>query len=114
MPELSFRYSQRLGLSLFDVDIFSFWPRRIFCVGAECFQNGSFLPKVKGSVWEISGGIYKLVRCPAGYQLINTLEDDEFSQQNQFCKPCLPGQYIIDPNRDICQACPNGVCPFDL
>lgn len=79
--------------------------------GAACFQNGSFVPKVIGSEWKVSGGMYLLVGCPAGYQLVNSTDgtsSGSFVQDNQFCKPCSSGQYIINQNKDTCQACPAG------
>jgi hypothetical protein len=54
-----------------------------------------------------------LVSCPLGHQLVNSSlgnSNGPFSQENQYCKPCLRGQYIIDPNNDVCQECPNGKC----
>ncbi len=75
-------------------------------------MDGSFLPKVAGSVWIASGGIYRLLRCPRGHQLVNATDGTskgEFSHASQHCKQCLPGQYIIDPNTDICEDCPIGV-----
>ena len=87
--------------------------------GASCLSNGSFIPLVAGSSWEVSHGIYKLVSCPAGHQLINSSDGSSkgiFSQESQFCKPCMPGQYIIDPKNGICQDCPDGTTylPFNL
>jgi hypothetical protein len=46
-----------------------------------------------------------------GHQLINSTEGTSkgiFSQVLQNCKPCLPGQYIINPNTDVCVQCPQG------
>ena len=74
-------------------------------------NNGSFIPKVPGSVWIPSDGIYRLMECPAGHQLVNSIEGTSkgtFSQALQFCKPCLVGQYIVDPNMDVCVSCPSG------
>ncbi len=79
--------------------------------GAVCANDGSFLPKVLDSTWIASGGIYRLIRCPRGHQLVNSTDGTskgEFSQVLQRCKPCLPGQYIIDPNIDVCEDCPVG------
>ena len=79
--------------------------------GAECSRNGSFISKVSGSVWAISHGIYRLIKCPSGHQLINSTDGTSrgiFSNDIQNCKPCSPGQYIIDPNIDVCQNCPVG------
>ena len=49
-------------------------------------------------------GLYDLVSCPAGY------ERQTDSLDTQLCHKCLsPGQYIIDPNNDVCQNCPPGL-----
>ena len=66
-----------------------------FKAGAKCFRNGSFVSKVEQSVWEVSRGILRLVSCPAGHQLVNSTGEGVFSQVNQFCKACSPGQYIV-------------------
>jgi hypothetical protein len=82
-----------------------------FFAGASCFLNGSFTPKVAGSDWRVSDGMYLLVGCPPGFQLVNSTDgtsSGKFAQDNQFCKPCSPGQYIINPNKDNCQPCPAG------
>ncbi len=69
------------------------------------------MPKVPGSVWIASDGIYRLILCPQGHQLVNSIDgtsNGEFSQVSQRCKPCLSGQYIIDPNINLCEDCPAG------
>jgi hypothetical protein len=79
--------------------------------GAVCEKNGSFFPKIPDSVWIATGGIYRLTQCPRGHQLVNSIDGTskgKFSQVSQRCKPCLPGQYIIDPSTDECQPCPIG------
>ena len=78
--------------------------------GAVCASNGSFLPRVPNSIWVASKGIYRLIHCPPGHQLVNSTDGTSkgvFSQALQSCKPCLPGQYIIDENY-VCEDCPLG------
>ena len=52
-------------------------------------------------------GIYILNNCPAGYELVSTVEAG--SADLQECRACLAGQYIIDPSTDICRNCPAGI-----
>ena len=109
MPELPHRYKTEH----FNVQLsIAYFTDSDLDAGATCLQNGSFVPKVEQSVWEVSQGIYRLVSCPAGHQLVNSTGEGIFSQENQFCKACSLGQYIIDPNRDICQGCPKGTEPI--
>lgn len=58
--------------------------------------------------WIESDQMYILVNCPQGYQLINSSGDGKFSHGLQECKRCLPGQYIVNPNKDSCNECPEG------
>ena len=52
--------------------------------------------------------MYTLRDCPAGFQLINTTSNGVFSHRLQQCSRCLPDQYIVNPNSDVCQQCPTG------
>jgi hypothetical protein len=92
------------------------WNKNV-SAGAECSRNGSFIPTVPDSVWVISNGMYRLVTCPPGHQLINSTDGSSsgtFSQDIQNCKACSPGQYIVDPNSDVCQNCPFGELYLEL
>ncbi len=79
--------------------------------GAFCPDGATFTPKVTGSEWVASDGIFKLVSCPKGTELLNSTMGTSygtFAAAFQQCKPCGEGKYIIDPNRDECQDCPPG------
>ena len=56
----------------------------IAVAGAEC--NGlSFVPKVPGSEWIVSGSMYKLVNCPPGYELVPITAQCEYCSAGFFC-----------------------------
>ncbi len=79
--------------------------------GGDC-TNGGAEVQFKIGVWTDCEGIYILIQCPAGHQLINSTAGTSsgiFSSNLQQCRPCLPGQYIINPNSDDCQDCPPGI-----
>ena len=86
-------------------------PACIDCpAGCNCIGGGSHV-KCEPGQWLVHGGIYVLVSCPRGYQLVNSTNGDSsgaFSNQNQQCVACLPGKYIVDPNTDVCTQCPKG------
>ena len=86
-------------------------PACIDCpAGCNCIEGGSHVQCEPGQ-WLAHGGIYVLVSCPRGYQLVNSTNGDSsgvFSNQNQQCVACLPGKYIVDPNTDVCTQCPKG------
>ena len=91
-------------------------PSCITCpAGGNCELGGSHIKFLVG-MWEIRNGIYVLLSCPPGHQLINSTDGTSsgtFSYAEQQCRPCLPGQYILDPNHDSCVDCPAGiVCPI--
>jgi hypothetical protein len=84
--------------------------------GGNCDGGGA---KVIFSVgkWEKEGGFYVLKHCPRGFQLINSTNGNSrgtFSHDRQQCKPCLPGQYIINSNADECENCPLGQLTCNL
>ena len=60
--------------------------------------------------WIAVQGIYRLISCPTGYQLVNYDEKGVFSQASQWCESCLPEQYITDTSNAsiMCQTCPVG------
>jgi serine/threonine protein kinase len=60
-------------------------------------------------LWEVAGGLYKLISCPAGFQLINLI-GGRFSHDIQQCLECGQNQYILSPNSSAysCQDCPPG------
>ena len=60
---------------------------------------------------------YTLTSCPPGTELQS--EEEMGTPDLQQCKPCTLGtEYIIDPDRDVCEKCPIGsrslFCPFSV
>ena len=72
----------------------------------DCAKGGGTVNFSLGT-WRVSDGLYTLVACPAGYQMINTI-DGIFSNQAQQCSLCGPGYYIINSSNAnySCQPCP--------
>ena len=82
--------------------------------GGNCIKGGCTVEFTIGT-WIFSDGMYVLKSCPANFKLINSTSTGTFSHDEQMCSPCLPGQYIVNPNTDDCQPCPKGaVCSSDL
>ena len=80
-------------------------------VSLDCFGGADARPQQAASTWLAVNGVYLLVGCPPGFQLINSTSATSrgvFSSDLQQCKACSPGQYIINPNTDECQRCPPG------
>ena len=86
-------------------------PACIGCpAGADCTSGGADVKFDVGD-WIVVNGLYVLVSCPPGYQLINSTAGTSkgvFANNLQECRACLPGAYIINPNIDECQQCPPG------
>ena len=81
--------------------------------GGNCIEGGSRVIFAVGS-WIQMQGMYKLISCPPGYQLINS-SVGVFSHDDQQCKACTMEQYIVNPDSSVCRTCPKGaVCPSDL
>ena len=59
--------------------------------------------------WLAVDGLYRLVGCPAGYQLFNMI-GGTFSHDIQQCLQCKQNEYILDSNNSAfsCQPCPSG------
>ena len=59
--------------------------------------------------WVIENGMYKLISCPPGHQLVNSIYG-VFSHDAQDCRACKASEYILNPNSSSvsCQACPTG------
>ena len=89
-------------------------PSCINCpAGGNCELGGAAIQFAVG-IWALRNGIYFLRSCPAGFQLINSTSGTSsgtFSHDQQRCRACLSGQYIIDPDHDNCQNCPAGCFP---
>ena len=81
-----------------------------------CFStaicSGGYNVQFKLGTWVISGGMYTLVGCPLGYELVNSI-GGVFSHDVQGCIACDSDSYILNPNNSnyTCQTCPVGaVC----
>ena len=87
------------------------FPSCLTCpVGCNCAAGGADIQCEVGT-WKAIDGIYILSGCPEGFQLINSTAGTAkglFSNVLQQCRSCLRGQYIIDPDSDVCQDCPAG------
>ena len=87
------------------------FPACLSCpAGCDCTDGGANILCSVGS-WSTIDGIYTLTGCPSGYQLINSTDGTShglFSSILQQCRACQPGQYVINPDTDICQDCPPG------
>jgi len=83
-------------------------PSCLNCPPSAVCEGGSDIEFSRGR-WEIINGIYVLVGCPAGYQLVNTISG-LFSHDAQDCSKCSATQYIVDSNNSAytCQNCPLG------
>lgn len=71
-------------------------------IGAEC-SDGRLQPHVAGSVWLPSEGAergqLRLVACPSGYALVNSLDGSltgTFDHETQQCHKCAADQYILE------------------
>eukprot|EP00961_Rhodomonas_salina_P099424 1337023-Rhodomonas_salina.1 len=88
-------------------------PRGAMCDNGVCATlQDDKLVCVEGSIvgaWEVDedNGSYELRSCPAGHELRTTAETG--SAELQECRQCTALQYILDPNRDVCKACPAGL-----
>ncbi len=59
--------------------------------------------------WSVSGGMYRLVACPPGHQLDNSISG-VFSHDVQACQACQTDHYILSTTLSnvTCQRCPVG------
>ena len=88
-------------------------PRTPVCLkcpaGGDCVEGGSAVSFESGN-WTVSDGMYILLDCPLGYQLINSTTYTSygiFSHDEQQCKACKQNEYITDQLQS-CQTCPTG------
>ena len=72
----------------------------------DCARGGSIVHFTLGR-WEISSGMYRLVGCPAGYRMVNSV-DGVFSYQIQQCLRCGLNEYVLNSSNPTydCQTCP--------
>ena len=78
-------------------------------LGGDCANGGDNVSFAVGK-WIVSAGIYKLIECPAGYQLQNSLTNQQFSQDSQACLKCTVDEYILNSSSPeyTCMKCPIG------
>ena len=84
-------------------------------LGGDCSKGGNNVVFSIGQ-WIISDGMYQLVECPNGYQLVNYAVLGTFSHDNQRCLACSAGEYILNTSNPgvTCQPCPIGaICNGD-
>ena len=83
-------------------------PSCLNCL-ASATCSGGFNILFSLGLWVISGGMYKLIACPAGHQLVNSVAG-VFSHDIQNCLPCSPNEYILNSNNSnmSCEKCPVG------
>ena len=72
----------------------------------DCAAGGADVHFSLGT-WRVINGVFHLVACPAGYQLINSV-DGAFANQIQRCQQCSSDQYLLDSTNPAitCQNCP--------
>jgi hypothetical protein len=72
----------------------------------DCVKGGGAVNFTLGH-WTVSDGMYKLVGCPAGYHMINSV-GGLFSHQVQQCSRCGQGEYILNSSNTnhLCKLCP--------
>ena len=85
--------------------------------GGNCVHGGSDVTFKFGN-WTMANGMYVLIACPYGFQLVNSTTGTNhgtFAHDLQQCLKCPTGTYIINPNVGQCQTCPKGaLCKSDL
>ena len=76
------------------------------------YQNVTVFFSVYGSTSSLLTMSFSVncLSCGASQVRINDFTTNE--NPTWYCKYCLSGQYIINPNRDVCQDCPAGKCKF--
>jgi hypothetical protein len=83
-------------------------PSCLNCLAsAKC--KGGFDIQFSLGHWIISGGMYKLIACPAGHQLVNSVAG-VFSHDVQNCLACGLNEYVLNSNNSniSCEKCPVG------
>ncbi len=84
-------------------------------VGGNCAKGGAEVVFDVGN-WTVENGIYILLDCPRGYQLVNTtseLQNGPFSPDAQQCKACSSSEYKIHSRKGSCQQCPKSAMCFE-
>ena len=72
----------------------------------DCAKGGAAVNFSLGT-WQVVDWMYRLVGCPQGHQLINTV-DGAFSNPIQQCLRCGAAEYVLDPSNagHHCRPCP--------
>jgi hypothetical protein len=83
-------------------------PSCLNCPSSATCKGGNTIEFSLGT-WTISSGMYKLVSCPAGHQLVNSVAG-VFSHDVQNCLPCASNEYILNSSKSgmSCEKCPVG------
>ena len=106
ITKLKFGYCSKCGPGTYSVSALA---RFCFNCPVKSFCEGGDSVKFSLGDWTIMNGMYRLVGCPDGYQLVNSI-NGLFSHDLQQCIPCSPDQYILNSNNSnyTCQTCPVG------
>ena len=77
--------------------------------GASACPGGAVVHFALGT-WVVAGGMYRLVACPGGHELVAAVGGGTFSHDAQQCAPCRPTQYSLTASRSrqACHDCPVG------
>ena len=109
----------RIELNVSDLPQCQACPIGAICKDRSCALHGESLNCTSQAGGRIPGNWsrqplssgdnhYTLTSCPPGTELQS--EEEMGSPDLQQCKPCTAGtEYIIDPDRDVCEKCPPGL-----
>ena len=83
-------------------------PSCLNCPAGGLCVEGSSVVFALGT-WKVISSMYRLISCPPGYQLLNSIAN-VFSHDVQQCLACNKDQYIVDSTNSLfnCQVCPVG------
>ena len=83
-------------------------PSCFNCPASGSCKGGSAVQFSLGT-WKVIDGIYRLVGCPVGNQLVNSI-NGIFAHDIQNCLRCASDSYVVDSNNSnyTCQKCPIG------
>ena len=90
------------------IGITPYTPSCLNCPAGGTCEGGDRVTFLVGT-WIIAGGMYRLIACPPGHQLLRTVAG-VFSHDAQQCLKCNSDEYIVDSNNSnfTCQQCPQG------
>ena len=79
--------------------------------GASCPNGALFVPNVAGSKWEAADGVYQLVSCPMGYELVVSTQECAICPDSCYCAggasphtPC-PDELFSTPGSTNASSC---------